>query len=118
MDNDLKPLMENISDPPSRYSVCYVWAWNAPVTREETEEQIRKMLKAGIRSFCIVPLPKEFRPTSMKTNLEPDYLSEEYFKAVKHAVDFAAQQEMTVWLYDEGGWPSGGACRRVNRSAS
>jgi hypothetical protein len=116
VDNILHSLTENITDPPSRYSACYVWAWNAKITRDETERQIGEMLKAGIKAFCIIPEPKEFRPTSMKTYLEPEYLSEEYFDAVKYAVDVAARHRMTVWLYDEGGWPSGGACRRVNRS--
>ena len=74
MDNILHSLTENITDPPSRYSACYVWAWNAKITRDETERQIGEMLKAGIKAFCIIPEPKEFRPTSMKTYLEPEYL--------------------------------------------
>ena len=44
---------------------------------------------------------------------DPDYLSDGYFAAFSNVVDRAAELGMNVWLYDEGGWPSGGACGQI-----
>ena len=45
-----------------------------------------------------------------------DYLSPEYFKRYRLAMDEAKRLGMKGWLYDEGGWPSGGATGRVVQS--
>ena len=95
------------------FSPIYTWAWNLPVTREGIRARIDGMREAGIRAFYILPLPSEFRPTWMITSLTPAYLSDEFFDLVRYAVEYAAGQGMRCWLYDEGGWPSGGACGQV-----
>ena len=38
---------------------------------------------------------------------------EAYFDMIGIMVDQAEQSGMNFWLYDEGGWPSGGACGQV-----
>lgn len=98
------------------FSPIYTWAWNVPVTREGIRVRIDGMKKAGILAFYILPLPPEFRPTWMITSLTPAYLSDEFFDLVRYAVAYAAEQGMRCWLYDEGGWPSGGACGQVTKA--
>ncbi len=49
----------------------------------------------------------------MPTNLTPEYLSDEFFELCAYAVQKANELGMLCWLYDEGGWPSGGACGKV-----
>ncbi len=49
----------------------------------------------------------------MRTFLEPDYLSEEYFELVRYAALEALKRGMRMWIYDESGWPSGGANYRT-----
>ncbi len=71
------------------------------------------MQNLGIRAFYILPEPKNFRPDSMPTNLTPDYLSPEFFELCAYAVEKGKELGMRCWLYDEGGWPSGGACGKV-----
>ncbi|MCR5484171.1 MAG: hypothetical protein K6F09_01135 [Clostridiales bacterium] len=102
--------------PPSYFYPCYNWVWNTKISEEGIRSEIDSFLKAGIKSLCILPEPSSFRPDSMKTYLEPEYLGEEFFSLVNYAVGYAAEKDMTVWLYDEGGWPSGSACRKVNIS--
>ncbi len=98
------------------FSPIYTWAWNVPVTREGIRTRIDSMKEAGIRAFYILPLPPEFRSTRMITSLSPAYLSDDFFDLVRYAVEYAAGEGMRCWLYDEGGWPSGGACGQVTKA--
>ncbi len=93
----------------------YIWVWNDVCTRARIDEQLSEMQRLGIRAFYILAEPKEFRPDSMPTNLAPDYLSAEYFDLCAYAIQKGGALGMRCWLYDEGGWPSGGACGKVLR---
>ena len=53
--------------------------------------------------------------TPTKTNLQPEYLSEEYLAILSDLVAEMQRRGMKLWLYDEGGWPSGGNCGRIVR---
>ena len=99
--------------PDISHAPVYVWVWNDVCTREIIDTQLSEMQNLGIRAFYILPEPKEFRPDSMPTNLTPDYLSNEYFKLCDYAFEKAKELGMLCWIYDEGGWPSGGACGKV-----
>ena len=102
--------------PPLGYAPVYTWLWNDAITAEETEKQLNEMHDLGIKRFYVLPMPKDFRPDSQPSRLEPDYLSDEFFKEYRRAVISAAEMGMEVWLYDEGGWPSGGACGKVTKN--
>ena len=104
---------EAFFSPAIDYSPVYTWMWNGKVTEEETDRELDEMVRLGVKRFYILPMPRSFRPTSFPTPMEPDYLSEEYFDAYAYAVNGAAKRGMKVWLYDDGGWPSGGACGQV-----
>ncbi len=95
------------------HAPVYVWVWNDICTHKIIDEQLTEMQDLGIRAFYILPEPKNFRPDSMPTNLTPDYLSTEYFELCAYAIKKAKELGMSCWLYDEGGWPSGGACGKV-----
>ena len=106
-------LVEQFSSPATPYAPVYTWMWNGRVTKEQTDRQLEEMARLGIKRIYILPMPKSFRPTSFPTPMEPEYLSEGYLEAYRYAVNKAKAQGMDVWLYDEGGWPSGGACGQV-----
>ncbi len=99
--------------PDVSYAPIYIWVWNDICTCDIIDTQLEEMKNLGIRAFYILPEPKEFRPDSMPTNLKPDYLSQEYFNLCAYAVEKAKYLGMHCWIYDEGGWPSGGACGKV-----
>ncbi len=95
------------------YSPVYGWSWNSPMSEKLIVKQLDEMCQMGIRGMYILPLPREFRPTTMRTQMKPDYLSEDFFSLVTFALMEAKKRGMNVWVYDEGGWPSGGACTQV-----
>lgn len=99
--------------PDVSFAPVYIWVWNDLCTREIIDNQLAEMQNLGIRAFYILPEPKEFRPNSMPTNLYPEYLSDEYFELCAYAFEQAEKLGMNCWIYDEGGWPSGGACGKV-----
>ena len=120
--SDLRTRMSAMeSFEPERFAVpdglmqpTYSWVWNAPVDRAGIDGRLEEMLKNGIRGMYIIPEPREFRPTSMRTDMKPEYLTDEFFEMVRYACEKAHSLGMVVWLYDEGGWPSGSACTKVN----
>ncbi len=104
---------EAFSCPATLYAPVYTWMWNGAITEQQTDWQLEEMARLGIKRLYILPMPKSFRPTSFPTPLSPEYLSEDFLKAYRYAVHRAKQLGMRLWLYDEGGWPSGGACGQV-----
>lgn len=102
-----------VKKPSAGLYPIYSWVWNSPITEKLIVEQIDRMEETGIRGMYIIPEPPEFRPTSMVTYMTPEYLSDEFFDMVRFAVNYAKSKDMLVWLYDEGGWPSGAACGKV-----
>lgn len=113
MRNNDKFDINNFISPDVSNAPVYIWVWNDICNREIIDEQLEEMQKLGIRSFYILPEPKDFRPDSMPTNLSPEYLTEEYFDLCAYAIDKGTALGMNCWIYDEGGWPSGGACGKV-----
>ncbi|NLD87481.1 MAG: hypothetical protein GX633_04410, partial [Clostridiales bacterium] len=87
----------------------YSWVWNEVLSKGKIAASLDEIRSRNIYSIYIIPLPKEFRPHTMVTNLEPEYLSEGYFEMFKYAVDYAYDLGIRLWLYDEAGWPSGSA---------
>lgn len=113
MNNNDKFNLNSFISPDVSHAPVYIWVWNDICTREIIDEQLAEMQRLGIRAFYILPEPKDFRSDSMPTNLSPDYLSEEFFELCSYAIDKGTSQGMKCWIYDEGGWPSGGACGKV-----
>ena len=108
--------MNRFLSPDVSCAPVYVWVWNDVCTTDRIDDQLSEMQRLGIRAFYILPEPKEFRPDSMPTNLTPEYLSADYFALCAHAIRQGKKLGMRCWIYDEGGWPSGGACGAVLRA--
>lgn len=100
-------------NPSAFASPVYSWVWNSPISEELIKEQLDEMQEEGIRAFYIIPEPKEFRPATMRTTMEPDYLTDVFLRLVRFTAEEAKRRGMVMWLYDEGGWPSGSAAGRV-----
>lgn len=96
--------MKNIDN---EYYPAYSWIWNDCITEEGIINGLDDMLKVNIRNLYVIPESKDFRPGYMPTYMEPDYLTDEYFKLFAFASKEAAKRGMQVWIYDEDGWPSG-----------
>ena len=103
------PLKE---DGDAVFSPAYFWMWNGRLVAKELCSQLEDMHAHGLRNVCIHPFPKGFRDW-FPTEMEPDYLTDCYLDVFAKVVRRAGELGMHAYLYDEGGWPSGGACGRV-----
>ena len=106
---------EALKNPPLECNVAYSWLWNAPITREGIDERLEGFAKAGIKSLYILPMPKDFGSETLRTFMDPEYLSEEFWELVDYALRKCVEMGIEPWIYDEGGWPSGGACYNTVR---
>lgn len=104
---------EEFVTPSKENSIIYTWKWDTPIDFAYIDRELTGFKKAGIGGLYILPLPKNFRPKTMQSCLEPEYLSPEYFECVKHAAEKGKELGIEMWIYDEGGWPSGGACGKT-----
>lgn len=103
---------QKFQTPESVHYPAYFWFWNGKLTKEQLISQLEDMYRMGARSVCPHPLPAEFRKFLM-TKMSPGYLTPAYFQLYKEVIKRAAELGMNSYLYDEGGWPSGGACGQV-----
>ena len=91
----------------------YTWSWASAVSKEKTDETLEEMKRLGIKGTYILPIPSDFRPCRVPTTFCIDYMGKEYMEHYVYAYNKARELGMRLWLYDEGGWPSGSACSRV-----
>ena len=92
----------------------YTWFWNTEITRDGIKKQIDEMYESGIRGFYVLGEPESFRPTVRRTHLSPEYLSDEYLDLLYYAYELSRERGMEFWLYNEGGFPSGMVCGKIN----
>ncbi len=109
--------LRDFFDPDSSFYPVYSWMWNERLHKDEIKRQLDTMYERNIRGTYVIPLPAEFRPDTMATDLQPPYLSDGYFEMLSFAADYASSKGMTLWLYDEGGWPSGNANGLVTKDS-
>ena len=100
------------------FSPAFFWIWNAPLRVGELCAQLEDMRAHGLRNVCIHTFPKGFRPGTCPSEMAPDYLTPEFLDVFAAVVRRAGELGMHAYLYDEGGWPSGGACGHVAASDS
>ncbi len=108
---------QKIKDIPPECSPAYFWHINGKVKIEELKQQLRDMHALGLRSVCLHAFPDEFRPATQPSHVNIPYLSPEWFEMVCALCDECRRLGMRYWLYDEGGWPSGGAGGQVWKNA-
>ena len=104
-----------MKNPPLECNVAYAWLWNAPITKEGIDERLDDFVKAGIKSLYILPMPKDFGPDTLRTFMDPEYLTKEFWDLIEYAIRKCVALGIKPWIYDEGGWPSGGACANTLR---
>ena len=101
------------TSPENLYSTSYFWVINRKMDVKRLCSQLDDMAAHGMRAVCLHPFPKGFRPVTMPSTMEPDYMTPEYMEILTKVMEHAEALGMNAWLYDEGGWPSGGCCGQV-----
>ena len=103
------------ADTEAIFSPAYFWMWNGRLDADVLCSQLEDMHAHGLKNVCIHPFPKGFRDW-FPTEMEPGYLTDAYLDTFAKVVRRAGELGMHAYLYDEGGWPSGGACGLVAES--
>lgn len=84
-------------------SLCF-WSWNGDLQEERVRNSIRRLNDQGFAGFFM----------HARAGLITEYLSDDWFKACRVAVEEASILGMTAWIYDEDGWPSGFGGGRIS----
>lgn len=82
-----------------------LWFWNDKLDNEELVHQMELMTSKGVA--CNAP--------HARTGFEGDYLDDEWMNHIRTVVDYKAEQQETMWLYDEFNWPAGIANGEVTK---
>lgn len=103
----LNTLRDTFRDPPHEYGMMPFWFWNDDLDDAEIIRQIGEFHAKNLGGF----IPHARTGLSRRVG----YLTDEWFRYVRLAVEEAARLDMKVVLYDEGSYPSGSACGQVVR---
>ncbi len=87
----------------SKRTVIVFIAVTGNPTKEKLIEMMEGYKKVGINDVIIYP----------RTGLEVEYMSEGWREIVKICLEYAKENDMRVWLYDELNWPSGSCNNKV-----
>lgn len=81
------------------------WFWNGVQEEAHITEQLEAIKTGGCRGAVL----------HSRTGNKIPYLSDRWFELFSHACKCAKRLGLTVWLYDEDGYPSGNASGRVQK---
>lgn len=83
--------LKGFSNPQSILRPAPFWAINDRITPQETARQIEDMISVGLSGGFF----------HSRAGMITDYLGEEWFDAMKAALDVANRKDGYLWLYDE-----------------
>ena len=84
-------------NPPRQYATAPLWTWNDMLTEEQVRGTLRDLAGQKVKQAFIHPRPGLMTP----------YLSDEWFRLWRAALDEAENLDMNIWIYDENSYPSG-----------
>ena len=113
LDYEDKFFQEKLINAPLDCTPVFSWLWNSKLSFEATDKGLLEFKSMGAKTLYVLPQPCNFSPCGIPTTLYTEYLGEDYMKHYAYAVKKAKELGIQLWLYDEGGWPSGGACGKV-----
>ena len=80
-----------------RGEILAFYSFNGDMERGELKRQLQDLAAQGITGFFV----------HARAGLEIAYMQEEWFDRFQLCVDTAQELGMSVYIYDENGWPSG-----------
>ena len=92
-------LRREFADPPLRWQSRPLWFWNGKLDAEKTKGMVADCKAAGYYGMGILPCK----------SMGVDFMSPEFLKQYKVAVDEAGKLGLKMCLYDELWFPSGSA---------
>jgi hypothetical protein len=85
------------AQPPREYATAPLWVWNDLLTEQQIRDTMRDLAGQQVKQVFVHPRPGLMTP----------YLSADWFRLWKVALDEAEKLDMNVWIYDENSYPSG-----------
>ncbi len=96
-DVDSAAVKKLFQHPPRQYSTGPLWVWNDLLTEEQIRDTLRDLAGQSVKQVWVHPRPGLMTP----------YLSKDWFRLWRVALDEARRLDMNVWIYDENSYPSG-----------
>lgn len=94
-----KQLKDDFIHTPASYQTKPLWFWNAPLDATKTVEIMEQSAKSGYAGFGVLP----------GQGMTPAFMTPEFLKQYRIAIDKAAELGFNMCLYDEYWFPSGSA---------
>jgi len=88
---------ELFADPPREYASAPLCTWNDMLTEDQVRSTLGDLASQKVMQAFVHPRPGLMTP----------YLSDDWFRLWKAALDEAEKLDMNVWIYDENSYPSG-----------
>ncbi len=85
------------ADPPRGYATAPLWVWNDMLTEDQIRSTLQDLAGQKVKQAFVHPRPGLMTP----------YLSEDWFRLWRVALDEAKRLDMNIWIYDENSYPSG-----------
>ena len=100
-------LRKGFVDPPAGYRSMPLWVWNDEMDVKRIDEMLAQYKQQGIGGVFVHPRP----------GLMTEYLSADWFKLWRHALEQGKRLGLEVNIYDENSYPSGFAGGHVPAAA-
>jgi hypothetical protein len=94
---DSRTVKRQFGSPPRAYATAPLWVWNDDLTENQIRQTLRDLASQNVRQAFVHPRPGLMTP----------YLSSDWFRLWKIALDEAARLDLNLWIYDENSYPSG-----------
>lgn len=94
---DAADLRRTFAQPPREFATAPLWVWNDQLTETQIRETLRDLAGQQVKQVFVHPRPGLMTP----------YLSADWFRLWKVALEEGARLDMNIWIYDENSYPSG-----------
>lgn len=96
-------IVDEFKNPSVKYRTAPFWSWNGALDSKELCRQMEDFKAHGIGGAF----------AHARQGLITEYLSDEFFDRFKDTLEFAKNNDMLLYMYDENEWPSGFANGKV-----
>ena len=93
----LDDLRNGFTNPPRSYGLLPLWDLNNDLLPDDIHWGLEEQAKQGVAGVFLHP----------RSGMEVEYLSEDYWRAIKTSLAECKSLGLETWLYDEYNWPSG-----------
>lgn len=97
----------------NKISTGIFWYWNATPVPSVMRRQLESMKKANFDCVYLHPMPDGFHKHVFLKGMEIPYMGERYLELARFMLEECKRLGLSMMLYDEGGWPSGGCLGRM-----